>query len=146
MVPCQVLVVDDDREIRESLVWLLADAGYGVCQAETGRGALTILRDSAFPVVVLLDYRMPVMDGEAVLRAVAASADLMRHAYVLLTAERAVVTRGVEQLLAQISAPVIEKPFDLDTVLQVVDAAAQKTAWEQLQAEGGAQWTTGLAE
>jgi DNA-binding NtrC family response regulator len=144
MVPCQVLVVDDDREIRESLVWLLTDAGYGACQAEDGRVALAILHESAFPMVVLLDYRMPDMDGEAVLRAVTADADLKRHAYVLITAERAVVTKGVEQLLAQIAAPVIEKPFDLDAVLQVVDTAAQRIVWAP-PVEGGAHWAPGIA-
>ena len=144
MVPCQVLVVDDDREIRESLVWLLTDAGYGACQAEDGRAALAILRESAFPVVVLLDYRMPDIDGEAVLRAVTADADLKRHAYVLITAERAVVTKGVEQLLAQIAAPIIQKPFDLDAVLQVVDAAARRIVWPP-PSIGGGQWAPGIA-
>lgn len=58
----EVLVVDDDREMRLSLSHLLGKAGYSVSTAEDGEAALGVLRKSS-PDVVLSDVRMPVMDG-----------------------------------------------------------------------------------
>jgi CheY-like chemotaxis protein len=62
---CQktVLVVDDDRDIRESICDLLSEEGYVVVTAENGAQALDRLRASSDPCVILLDLMMPVMDG-----------------------------------------------------------------------------------
>ena len=59
----RILVVDDDRDIRESLRELLAEAGYAVAVAENGRVALERLRAGLRPGVILLDLMMPIMDG-----------------------------------------------------------------------------------
>jgi len=58
-----VLVVEDDRDVRESLVAVLEDAGYRVMSAADGRVALEVLRAGPLPAVILLDLMMPVMDG-----------------------------------------------------------------------------------
>jgi CheY-like chemotaxis protein len=58
----RVLVVDDDRDIRELLVELLASEGYEVASAADGRRALAEAR-SRRPDVILLDLMMPVMSG-----------------------------------------------------------------------------------
>ncbi|HKE19686.1 MAG TPA: response regulator [Kofleriaceae bacterium] len=58
-----VLVVEDDRDVRESLVAVLEDAGYKVISASDGRAALALLRAGPLPSVILLDLMMPVMDG-----------------------------------------------------------------------------------
>ena len=59
-----VLVVDDDRDIRDSLVELLQDQGYRAAGAANGLEALEVLRTSApLPCVILLDLMMPMMDG-----------------------------------------------------------------------------------
>ena len=59
-----VLVVDDDRDIRDSLVEVLQDQGYHAIGAGNGREALDALRTSAeMPCLILLDLMMPVMDG-----------------------------------------------------------------------------------
>jgi len=58
-----VLVVEDDRDVRESLVAVLEDAGYRVMSAADGRAALDLLRAGPRPAVILLDLMMPVMDG-----------------------------------------------------------------------------------
>ena len=60
-----VLVVDDDRDIRDSLVELLEDYGYQAIGAGNGREALDVLRTAAAPpCLILLDLMMPVMDGQ----------------------------------------------------------------------------------
>jgi two-component system response regulator MprA len=59
-----VLIVDDDREIRASIVDLLEDEGYRVTVAENGEGALAALRETEkLPNLVLLDLMMPRVDG-----------------------------------------------------------------------------------
>jgi CheY-like chemotaxis protein len=59
-----ILVVDDDRDIRDSLVELLVEHGYRAIGAGNGVEALEILRTSESPPsLILLDLMMPVMDG-----------------------------------------------------------------------------------
>jgi CheY-like chemotaxis protein len=59
-----VLVVDDDRDIRDSLVEVLEDQGYNALGAANGREALEVMRTALeLPCVILLDLMMPVMDG-----------------------------------------------------------------------------------
>ena len=61
---CTVLVVDDERLIRDVLAEFLRDAGYDVANAENGRIALAVL-ERRLVDVILLDLMMPVMDGFA---------------------------------------------------------------------------------
>jgi serine/threonine protein kinase len=57
-----ILVVDDDAAVREGLVRLLEDEGYRAVAATNGREALTKAR-AEMPRLILLDLKMPVMDG-----------------------------------------------------------------------------------
>ena len=59
----EILLVEDDRGIRTSLQEILEDEGYAVATAENGRVALEALRAGASPDLIVLDLRMPVMDG-----------------------------------------------------------------------------------
>ena len=61
--PCHVMVVDDDVEIRESLVEVLEERGYHAISAANGEQALERLADGTRPKLILLDLMMPVMDG-----------------------------------------------------------------------------------
>jgi CheY-like chemotaxis protein len=59
-----VLIVDDDRDIRDCVVEVLEDHGYHAVGAGNGREALDTLRTSSeVPCLILLDLMMPVMDG-----------------------------------------------------------------------------------
>ncbi|MBC8068184.1 MAG: response regulator [Deltaproteobacteria bacterium] len=60
----QVLVIDDDEDIRVALIELIEDAGYTAVGAAHGAAALERLREQGGrPCVILLDLMMPVMDG-----------------------------------------------------------------------------------
>src|SRR5882757_2049331 len=59
----RILVVEDDRAIREALTQLLESEGYDVHGCNDGVAALERLRAAAAPDVILLDLRLPVMDG-----------------------------------------------------------------------------------
>ena len=59
-----VLIVEDDRDVREALVEVLEDEGVLVAAAGNGVEALGYLRDAEIlPRLILLDLMMPVMDG-----------------------------------------------------------------------------------
>jgi CheY-like chemotaxis protein len=60
-----VLVVDDDKEIRESLVELLEDYGCPAVGAENGLKAMELLLTTDQTCLIFLDLSMPVMDGNA---------------------------------------------------------------------------------
>jgi two-component system chemotaxis response regulator CheY len=122
----RVLVVDDDTGIRETLRFLLEDAGHEVIEAEDGVKGLDLLRASDEPLVVLLDYRMPHLDGGGVLRAAAAEGLHTRHAYALLLATPGLVDlhEDVRQIADELHIPIIAKPFDIDRVLAVVACRA----------------------
>ena len=58
-----ILVVDDDRDVREAARGLLSEEGYGVVTACDGQDALDRLATMDPPCLILLDLRMPRMDG-----------------------------------------------------------------------------------
>ena len=59
---CRILVVDDDVYVRDTLQDILEAEGYPVKTAEHGAAALPIVEGNQ-PEIVVLDMRMPVMDG-----------------------------------------------------------------------------------
>jgi signal transduction histidine kinase len=58
-----ILLVEDDHSIREAVQAVLEDAGYQVTPSRNGRDALERLRAGLLPDLIVLDLRMPVMDG-----------------------------------------------------------------------------------
>jgi CheY-like chemotaxis protein len=67
MTPGQyILVVDDDADFRDALYEVLSEAGYPVQQAGNGEEALLKIADE-IPGIVLLDLKMPVLDGWGVM-------------------------------------------------------------------------------
>lgn len=69
--PVRVLVVEDDPELREMLLYALRNRGYQVQEAGDGLQALHRLQHGSFDVVVT-DFQMPRLDGLALLREVRA--------------------------------------------------------------------------
>jgi CheY-like chemotaxis protein len=58
-----VLIVDDDRAIRDAVRELLETEGYEVVEAANGSAALARLSSGLRPSVIILDLMMPAMDG-----------------------------------------------------------------------------------
>jgi CheY-like chemotaxis protein len=81
-----ILVVEDDQDIRETLHDLLARAGYNALLARDGREALDTLAKIKRPCMILLDLMMPVMDGWAFLRALDQDESLASIPIVILSA------------------------------------------------------------
>jgi len=68
-----VLIIDDEPIVLESVSVYLNDSGFHVLMAENGRIGLTVFREKK-PDIVLVDLRMPEIDGLEVLAAVTAEA------------------------------------------------------------------------
>lgn len=123
----RVLVVDDDEAIRETIRFALEDVGYEVDEAPNGLVALRKLHGAHEPSVVLLDLMMPGLDGAGVLGVVAADGELSRrHAYVLVTASNKTQTLAFANLLSSLDVPTLAKPFDVDQLLHLVEAASDR--------------------
>lgn len=61
--PPTVLVVDDDEDLLEVLRDVIESEGFSVLTARDGEAALELLRSGARPCLILLDLKMPGMDG-----------------------------------------------------------------------------------
>lgn len=121
-----VLVVDDDEGNRETLRVVLEDISSSITASATSAQTLHALQTASTGLVVVFDVLLPsVDDGLFVLRTVCADEDLRRrHAFVAITASPQKMTPAVHELLAQLSAPLITKPFDIDALLRAVTTAA----------------------
>lgn len=93
--PLHVLVVEDDLDIREAVGDLLDEDGFQVSCAGNGREALERLARDALPDVILLDLRMPVMDGWAFKAALDAEPRLRPIPVVVMSADSTAAQRGV---------------------------------------------------
>jgi two-component system OmpR family response regulator len=109
-----VLVVDDDPSILDTVCSILRAEGFQVMEAEGGQKALSLLA-TWHPTLVLLDMRMPVVDGWAVAAAMRESGS--RVPIVVMTA-----AESAAKWAAEIGAAAhLAKPFALDALLATVD-------------------------
>ena len=104
-----ILVVDDDPQVRATIVRALHELGYRTGEAADGEAALAALRAAEPPSLVILDYVMPGMDGAETARGIGAiDPDLpivFSTGHAALRALRAAAGED---------AAVLEKPFTLD--------------------------------
>jgi two-component system, chemotaxis family, chemotaxis protein CheY len=109
-----VLVVEDDEVISMTVASLLREEGYAVVTAANGQAALECIARER-PCLILLDMEMPVMDGWSFAAAYRQTPG--PHAPILmLTAAHDAHHRAAEIL----ADGVIDKPFDIDDLLQQV--------------------------
>ena len=121
--PLRVLVVDDEDAIRQTLAEVLQDEGYDVRTAPNGAEALEIVRAEPLDAV-LLDLMMPVLDGWGFLQACRDEQICDGTPVVIMSAyQRLAETRADLNVNA-----CILKPFELDDVLDAVQAAVRRAA------------------
>lgn len=110
----RILVVEDDLAIQRAIEMILADEGYAVTSASTGAAALELVPQFQ-PSLIVLDLRMPVMDGPSFVQTYHQQPG--PHApIIVVTASRAAATVGE---IVEVDA-VLAKPFDLDDLLRVI--------------------------
>ena len=114
----RVLVVEDDADIAGFVRAALEDAGYDVASARHGAAGLEVA-DRFCPDVVLVDLRMPIMDGWSFVKQYRA-----RHGD-----GRVVLLSGVHEardIARQVNADaVLEKPLEIDVLIDTVARLAR---------------------
>ena len=117
-----VLVVDDFPETREAIVSMLTTKGFDAVGAASGPIALDLLQAGMRPCVVLLDIRMPGMEGWEVWERMKVHDDFARTPVVILSADSADDARaravGIREFL--------RKPIDGRNLVAAVDKHCER--------------------
>ena len=121
MPECSVLIVDDDPTILAMLVEILELEGYPTHTATNGMEALLEV-ERCCPAVVLLDMRLPLVDGWAFAREIQARSIVLR--IVVMTA-----AQDARAWAAEIHADgYLPKPFELTQLLTEVERLCKAAA------------------
>ncbi len=113
----RILVVDDERTIRELVCEVLADEGYEAVGAGNGAEALQAIEQNPSFALVVLDMWMPVMNGWQFAAEVAERG--LKVPIVVMTAAREARHRADE--IGAVGY--IGKPFDVDQFIEAVESA-----------------------
>jgi CheY-like chemotaxis protein len=109
-----ILVVEDNDDVREMMAVTLELEGHRVRTAVNGRDALEKLRNGDKPCVILLDLMMPVMNGWEFRRAIEDDPELADVPVVVISAATGEIVRNTR------ADAFISKPIDMDELLDVV--------------------------
>src|SRR3989338_6806455 len=124
----KIMVVDDEKSIRQSLYDVLRDEGFDVILAGDGHKALKML-DSNRPDLVILDIWMPVMDGTEVLKEIKARQPDLQ---VIMISGHGNIEAAVKTIKLG-AYDYIEKPLSLEAVLLTVKMALNEGGKESLE-------------
>ncbi len=108
----RVLVVDDEPSICRALALALTRCGYETLTAQSGDGALALLQSRRFDVL-LVDFRIPDLRGDALFELAASMQPHLRHQTLFMTGD---ITERAQQLIEACGCPFVRKPFDLGDV------------------------------
>ena len=117
-----VLVVDDEKLVRDAAKGTLERFGYTVLTATNGSEALDVVRASGGIDLVLLDLTMPVMDGEETLRRLR----LLRPQLRVVLSSGFNEVEAVRHFTGKGLAAFIQKPYAARTLAQTVKLAMEK--------------------
>jgi two-component system response regulator CpxR len=104
-----LLVIDDDQDIRELLREILESEGYRVTTAENGLEGLKKM--NGFRGIVLLDFMMPIMNGEEFLDALQSDTALANVPVVMISA-------NAKEINSRRAQDFLPKPLSIETLLE----------------------------
>jgi len=114
--PPRLLVVDDDEDLLSTIAMALEVKGYRIATATNGSEALDRIGESGLPAAILLDMKMPVMNGAEFAAAFHSRYDHATPIIVLTASEDA------QRRAAEVGAEAwLGKPFDLGDLYRVVE-------------------------
>ena len=123
----KILVVDDSDTMRQVVRSMLEPQGYTLTEAADGVEGLEALRAATEPLVVLLDYRMPNMDGWELLKHVEADGQaLATHEFLVITADISTFPSAYIDMLRTISIRILAKPFTKEVLSDAVAQAIER--------------------
>ena len=111
-----VVLVEDDVDNRESIAEALEAEGFRVHSLATADEALKLLEGPRCPGLILLDLRMPRMDGRELLAAIALRPDRERFRIILISADTEALGLATRPRVVE----VLRKPFALARLLDAV--------------------------
>ncbi len=113
----QVMIVDDDPSIRETVEIILGAFGYSLCVTESGKECLEKLREG-FKGLILMDIMMPEMDGWDTIAAIKEEGLQSENVICMLTA---VTDPGPKmEKLTEYVIDYLSKPFTSDELVNAV--------------------------
>jgi len=117
--PLSALVVDDNKENRYIFTKALQAAGYQTTEAQQGAECLAILKQGIHFDLMILDLRMPVLDGPEVLRQLATPdfAKMRAKMYVIVATGNADLINGEVEKGAN---DILEKPIQVASFITLV--------------------------
>jgi two-component system NtrC family sensor kinase len=120
----RILVIDDERAVRDLISDALNIEGHEVVTAENGKEGLDLIGQYRFDLV-FCDLRMPEMDGQAMYEEVQRNHPQVLKRIVFVTAQANSSDYG--PFLRETGIPVIEKPFTLSQLRQAVGKMVGQT-------------------
>jgi CheY-like chemotaxis protein len=114
----KILLVDDEKEVREICKELLEVAGYGVQTAVHGLDALEKLKDTEYDLVII-DVNMPKLDGIDLYRASVKDYPYLKDRCLFITGDLSGELEAASVFL-QMDERVLKKPFKMDDLLDKV--------------------------
>jgi DNA-binding NtrC family response regulator len=117
-----ILVVDDEKSIRDTLIEILEFEGYMLGQADDGQAGLAYLKQHQVDLV-LCDVKMPKMDGIQLLES--ANLDGISAPFIMITAQGTIAT--AVEATKKGAFDFIEKPPDLNRLLITIKNALDKS-------------------
>lgn len=127
----RILVAEDDQDLREMLIEVLEDAGYGTLAAADGRQALDYLADEKQAIdLVITDVQMPGIRGDALLNF---AREKRAEALVVVITAFGSVEQAVELVRAG-AYQYLKKPFANSALISTVEEALRLTEAQRAQA------------
>jgi CheY-like chemotaxis protein len=111
-----ILVIEDDRDLRDSLCGVLEIEGFPTAAASNGKEALSWLRTHPRPCAILLDLMMPVMNGLEFRSQQVVDARLAGIPVIVLSA----LDEGLQRSDLTGAQAYLKKPIEPDTLLDTI--------------------------
>ena len=124
MAKSKIIIIDDDPDIRDVLKITLSEEGYEIFDAENGEEGLALIR-SKTPNLVIVDYKMPKMDGPT-LCSIVKKDILMRHMPIIMLTGKSDVTDKVSGINAGADDYMV-KPFEPQELLARIRMTLRRT-------------------
>ncbi|HTZ11312.1 MAG TPA: response regulator [Candidatus Margulisiibacteriota bacterium] len=113
----KILVVDDEPDLLKAVVFRLKKSGYDIIEATDGQKAMDLVQEDR-PHLILLDLRLPIIDGWEVCRRIKGDEELKNIPIIILTASAgAINSETTRELMAE---DLLVKPFEPDLLLEKI--------------------------
>jgi DNA-binding response OmpR family regulator len=117
-MPQKILIVDDDVELCRELAEILTQEGHSVETVSDGKTCEESIRKNTYDVIIL-DYRMPGMDGIQLLKA---NRNACLRSRVYIATGRPFIEKLLEnEKLSGLVAGVLSKPYDVEALLSKIN-------------------------